>query len=285
MSAIAITGLKKRYEKLEALRGIDLEIPAGLLFGLIGPNGAGKSTLMKAIVGAMRPTAGSVTINGLDPLKDRVEVRRLIGYMPQSAALYEDLTARANVEFFASAHDVSDLDRRVTDVLAFTDLAERANDRVHTFSGGMKRRVSLACALVHEPSILFLDEPTAAVDPELRATFWKTFRELASAGKTLFISTHLMDEALLCDRLAVIRAGKIIADETPRQLLERGKTTLVVQRGDDVDRVMIRGTSVELAGALQKYGVDPAITHVGVERESLEEIVLDLIRAADAGAQ
>ncbi|MGN6755595.1 MAG: ABC transporter ATP-binding protein, partial [Thermomicrobiales bacterium] len=160
--AIAVRGLTKRYGAIEALRGVELTVPRGALFGLVGPNGAGKTTLIKALVGALRPSGGEVRVLGADPLRDRARVRQQIGYMPQAPALYDDLSARDNIAFFAAAHAVPDLAARVTEVLAFTELTERADDSIASFSGGMRRRVSLAAALVHRPTLLLLDEPTAA---------------------------------------------------------------------------------------------------------------------------
>ena len=275
--AIEVDGLTKRYGAFEALRGVDLAVPRGALFGLVGPNGAGKSTLIKALVGALRPSGGGVRVLGLDPLRERAAVRRRLGYMPQSPALYEDLSARDNVAFFGGAHGVPDLRRRVEEVLTFTDLAARSGDGVGTFSGGMKRRVSLAAALIHRPPVLFLDEPTAAVDPALRARFWDLFRSLAASGVTLFISTHLMDEALLCDRIAVLRRGRIIAADTPRGLLERGRTCLTVRRGGADEARTIGGRPEDLAAALHPYGLAPEIGAVAVEAESLETVILGLI--------
>ncbi|CAN5285778.1 hypothetical protein BH24ACT19_BH24ACT19_02680 [soil metagenome] len=141
----------------------------------------------------------------------------------------------------------------------------------------MKRRVSLACALVHRPKVLFLDEPTAAVDPQLRSRFWETFRELAGGGATLFISTHLMDEAVLCDRIAILRKGRIIASDAPRRILEGGKTRLLVSREDGKEEKTIGGRQGDLAAALRSYGLSPGITAVEVETESLESVVLSLI--------
>ena len=277
MDAIKVEGLTKRYGKLEALRGVDLAVPGGAVFGLVGPNGAGKTTLIKALVGALRPSGGEVRVLGLNPLKDRAQLRQQIGYMPQFPALYEDLSARDNIEFFGAAHRTPDLRKKTDEVLGFTELAGRARDPVHTFSGGMKRRVSLACALVHRPKVLFLDEPTAAVDPQLRSRFWKTFRELAGGGATLFISTHLMDEAMLCDRIAVLRRGRIIATDTPRHILERGKTRLVVDRDGKREEKTIGGHPEDLAAALRPYGLAPEIAAVDVEVDSLESVVLSLI--------
>jgi ABC-2 type transport system ATP-binding protein len=284
MNAIEISGLTKRYGRVEALGGVDLSVRRGEVFGLVGPNGAGKTTLIKALVGALRPSDGEVWVMGLNPLKDRAELRQKIGYMPQGPALYEDLSARGNVGFFGAAHRTPDLRKKVDEVMIFADLSERANDPVHTFSGGMKRRVSLACALVHRPEVIFLDEPTAAVDPQLRSRFWKTFRELAREGTTLFISTHLMDEAMLCDRIAILRQGRIIANDTPRAILEMGKTHLVVEReGAEEEEETIGGHPEDLAAALRPYGLHPGVTAVDVETDSLEAVVLSLIEREEVG--
>ena len=277
MNSIEVSGLTKRYGRVEALGGADLSVGRGEVFGLVGPNGAGKTTLIKGLVGALRPSGGTARVMGLNPLKERAELRQKIGYMPQGAALYEDLSARDNVGFFGAAHRAPDLKKKVDEVMHFTDLSGRADDPVHTFSGGMKRRISLACALVRRPEVIFLDEPTAAVDPQLRSRFWKTFRELAGEGATLFISTHLMDEAMLCDRIAILRKGRIIATDTPRSLLEEGRTRLtVVQDGTDTEET-IGAHPEDLAAALRPYGLQTSVTAIGVETDSLEAVVLSLI--------
>ena len=283
MNSIEVDGLTKRYGRIEALVGTDLSVGRGEVFGLVGPNGAGKTTLIKGLVGALRPSGGTARVMGLNPLKDRAELRQRIGYMPQGPALYEDLTARGNVGFFGAAHRTPDLKKKVDEIMHFTDLSGRADDPVHTFSGGMKRRVSLACALVHRPEVIFLDEPTAAVDPQLRSRFWKTFRELAGDGATLFISTHLMNEAMLCDRIALLRKGRIIATDTPRSILEEGRTRLtVVQNGTETEAT-IGGHPEDLAAALRPYGLQPGVTAIDVETDSLEAVVLSLIQKDEVG--
>ena len=276
-AAITVEGLTKTYGRVAALRGLDLTVPAGTVFGLLGPNGAGKSTLIKALVGALRPSAGRVRVLGLDPLGDRAALRRRLGYMPQAPALYDDLSARANVAFFGRAHDTGLTAARVEAVLALTDLGARADDPVRTLSGGMQRRVSLACALVHEPRILFLDEPTAAVDPVLRARFWRTFRDLAAGGVTLFISTHLMDEALLCDAVAVVREGALVTCDTPRALLARGHTRVAVRRDGITEEQTVGSRPEEVAAALRRYGLAPEVSAVSVEAETLETVVFGMI--------
>jgi ABC-2 type transport system ATP-binding protein len=277
MDAIEVAGLVKRYGKTEALGGVDLRVPAGTVFGLVGPNGAGKTTLIKALVGSLRPTEGTVSVVGLDPLRNKARLRQRIGYMPQSPALYDDLSARDNVAFFGAAHHIPDLRKRVAEVLEFTDLAGRARDPVHTLSGGMRRRVSLACALVHRPDVLFLDEPTAAVDPRLRSRLWAAFRKLAEEGATLFISTHLMDEAVLCDRVSVLRGGAVIASDPPRELLRRGGARLTIRSRQGEDKRLIGGRPEDLAEALRPYGLSPDVGAVGVEADSLESVVLSII--------
>jgi ABC-2 type transport system ATP-binding protein len=283
MNSIEVSGLTKRYGRVEALGGADLSVGRGEVFGLVGPNGAGKTTLIKGLVGALRPSSGTARVMGLNPLEDRAELRQRIGYMPQGAALYEDLSARDNVGFFGAAHRTPDLKKKVDEVMHFTELSGRADDPVHTFSGGMKRRVSLACVLVHRPEVIFLDEPTAAVDPQLRSRFWKTFRELARDGTTLFISTHLMDEAMLCDRIAILRSGMIIASDTPRSILENGRTRLTVEQDGTEEEQTIGGHPEDLAAALRPYGLQPGVTAIDVETDSLEAVVLSLIEKEEIG--
>jgi ABC-2 type transport system ATP-binding protein len=283
VNSIEVSGLTKRYGRVEALGGADLSVGRGEVFGLVGPNGAGKTTLIKGLVGALRPSSGTARVMGLNPLEDRAELRQRIGYMPQGAALYEDLSAGDNVGFFGAAHRTPDLKKKVDEVMHFTELSGRADDPVHTFSGGMKRRVSLACVLVHRPEVIFLDEPTAAVDPQLRSRFWKTFRELARDGTTLFISTHLMDEAMLCDRIAILRSGMIIASDTPRSILENGRTRLTVEQDGTEEEQTIGGHPKDLAAALRPYGLQPGVTAIDVETDSLEAVVLSLIEKEEIG--
>ena len=277
MDAIRVEGLSKRYGKVEALRGVDLRVPEGSVFGLVGPNGAGKTTLIKTLVGALRPSGGEVRVLGLDPIKERSDLRQQIGYMPQFPALYEDLHARDNVEFFGAAHRVPGLREKTDEVLELTELTARARDQIHRLSGGLKRRVSLACALVHRPQMLFLDEPTAAVDPYLRHRLWETFRKLARGGTTLFVSTHLMEEAMLCDRVAILRKGQVVISDTPRRILEKGKTRVIIRRGGKEEEKVIDGSAEDLASALRPYGLAPDVTAVEVNADSLETVVLSLI--------
>lgn len=278
MNAISITALVKSYGKVTALQGIDLAVPQGMIYGVVGPNGAGKTTLIKTLVGVARPTSGTARVLELDPLNDKWALRKQIGYMPQDAALYETLSARDNITFLGKAQSVEDLDQKVDEVIAFTELASRARDPIHTFSGGMKKRVSLACALIHQPKVLFLDEPTAAVDPQLRARSWVLFRKLAKNGTTLFISTHLMDEALLCDRVTILNQGRVILVDSPQNIMQRGKTRLSVTSPNGSSETEFESTPEAMAQKLHEFGLPNDISSIKIGSSTLEEIVLEIIR-------
>jgi ABC-2 type transport system ATP-binding protein len=213
--AITVAGVTKRFGSLTALDGIDLEVPVGEVFGLLGPNGSGKTTLIRSLVGLLRLDGGEVRVLGR-----RVPdggVLSEIGYMTQAAALYEDLTAEENLRFFAAIHGGGDVDA----ALRFVHLEDRRRSVAATLSGGMRTRLSLACTLVHGPRLLLLDEPTVGVDPQLRAELWTGLRRMAADGATIVVSSHVMDEAERCDRLGLIRGGRIIAEGSADELRRR----------------------------------------------------------------
>ena len=217
-SAVLAEGLVFRYGKLNALDGLDLTIPSGVSFGLLGPNGAGKTTLIRVLVGLLKPQAGTALVLGEQPSP---KVSRLIGYMPQLAALYNELSVAENLNFFAQIYGMRDREKRrerVEEIAKLVDLWERRAEPAMNLSGGMRQRLSLACALVHQPPLLFLDEPTVGLDPELRVVFWDYFHGLTQQGVTLVISSHTMDDAAHCDQLAFLRAGRAIAHGTPQEL-------------------------------------------------------------------
>lgn len=278
MNAVEIKNLSKRYGKQPALNNVNLDVPEGTIYGLVGPNGAGKTTLIKALVGALKPTEGSTKVLGLDPLRDKWRLRKQIGYMPQSPALYDDISARDNIMFFGKAQNVADLKNKADKIISFAELSTRANDKVRTFSGGMKKRVSLCCALIHEPKIIFLDEPTAAVDPHLKLQSWALFRKLAENGVTIFVSTHLMDEALLCNKVTILRNGEILAVDTPQKILERGKTKLKISMGGEEKISTIDSTPENLADELKKFGLDTAISSIRLHSDNIEDIILSIVR-------
>jgi ABC-2 type transport system ATP-binding protein len=279
VSVIQLDRLSKRYGRIEALKSVSLTVDSGEIFGLLGPNGAGKTTLIRLLTGSTSPTFGDMSMLGLVPSRASREVRREIGYMPQALALYEDLSPRENIRFFGGPHNLANLEARITELLDFCKLRSREHDPVHDFSGGMKQRVSLACALVHRPKILLLDEPTAGVDPRLRAEFWKHFRDLAASGVTLLISTHQMDEALYCDRLAVLSDGELIACDTPKRLLQRGCATIQIWSKQEVRAETIDNYPERLPELLARYGLDPSVTRIEVEHTTLDNVLLSLIAA------
>jgi len=278
MNAIEILNLSKNYGKIVALNRMSLTVPEGTIYGLVGPNGSGKTTLIKALVGSLRPNSGYAKVLGLDPLKDKWKLRKQIGYMPQSPALYDDLSARDNILFFGKAQNVPDLHRKVDEILLFAELTSRANDVVRTFSGGMKKRVSLCCALIHNPRIIFLDEPTAAVDPHLKMQSWMLFRKLAQSGVTIFVSTHQMDEAMLCDRVTILRSGEILAVDTPQNILKLGKTRLKITVNKEERTTVIDSNPKDLADELQKFGLDKNISSVELHSDNIEDIILSIVQ-------
>lgn len=281
--AIQSENVDKRYGHIQALKGVSINVEAGQIFGLIGANGAGKSTFIKLLVGAAKADKGNLRVLGMQPRKQKGALRREIGYMPQAPALYEDLSAADNLRFFGQAHRIGNLKKQVEATLDFVELSARANDPVNTLSGGMKQRVSLACALVHQPRLLLLDEPTAGVDLKLRAAFWQHFKELAAQGTTILVSTHQMDEVVHCHRLAIISEGAILTNDTPQDLLQRGRAEVTVWRGGQSERQALKNYPTDLPRALQAYGLDAKVERIELEANTLERIVLDLVDQAELG--
>jgi ABC-2 type transport system ATP-binding protein len=218
---IHVADLRKSYGSLVAVDGVSFEVAKGETFGLLGPNGAGKTTTLHMVIGALKPDAGSIRIDGeLDPTQE--SVRRRIGLTPQALALYEELTAEENLRFFGSLYGLAGaaLRERVAWALALSELTERRKDRVKTYSGGMKRRLNLACGLIHDPSVVLLDEPTVGVDPQSRNHVFDSIEKLAKEGLTILFTTHYMEEAQrLCDRVAIMDRGKILALDTVENLI------------------------------------------------------------------
>jgi ABC-2 type transport system ATP-binding protein len=215
---IVVEAVVKQFGALRALDGVSLSVASGETFGLIGPNGSGKTTLIRLLLGLGRAASGSVRVLGR-AMPDR-RVANDIGYMTQSSALYAELSVRENLAFFGGLYGLrgAALRRRIDDIVALVDLGDRVGSPVQTLSGGMRQRVSLACALIHQPRLLVLDEPTVGIDPELRHAFWDYFARLNQQGVTIVVSTHHLDEAARCHRIALLRYGRLLAVDTPDAL-------------------------------------------------------------------
>ena len=217
-TAISIEKISFNYGRLRVINDVSLEIPAGISFGLLGSNGAGKTTLIRLMVGLLKPANGHIVRLGKTPSPVNA---RDIGYMPQLPSLYNELSVRQNIDFFARIYGLKDRPKRfqrVDEVIKLVDLWQKRSVSITQLSGGMRQRVSLACAIVHQPSMLFLDEPTVGLDPELRVHFWEYFESLTKAGATLVISSHTLDDAAHCQKLVFMREGRIIALGTPTEL-------------------------------------------------------------------
>jgi ABC-2 type transport system ATP-binding protein len=236
-AAVEARGLVVVLGGRRVLRGLMFSVPTGQVTGLLGPSGCGKTTLMRCVVGVQRISSGQVTVLGMPA--GSVELRERVGYVTQAASVYADLTARDNVRYFAAIHGVTNgaADRALSAVA----MAELADRRVSTMSGGERARVSLACALLSRPALLVLDEPTVGLDPVLRDDLWAHFHALSAGGTTLFVSSHVMDEAGRCDRLLLMREGRLIADDTPSALRAATGTddlgeafVLLIRRGEAV---------------------------------------------------
>ena len=219
-SAVHIENLVKRFGDFVAVDNVSLDVARGEIFGFLGPNGAGKSTTIRIMCGLLAPSSGRATVGGFDVAKQSELVRENIGYMSQKFSLYDDLTVEENIEFFGGVYGVSPerLPQRQDYVLKMASLEDKRKDVTRDLPGGLKQRLALGCAILHEPPILFLDEPTSGVDPVARRNFWELIYRLSQAGHTIFVTTHYMDEAEYCHRVALMYAGRVIALGSPADL-------------------------------------------------------------------
>jgi ABC-2 type transport system ATP-binding protein len=281
VTAISVRGLRKSYKGVEAVRGIDFEVEVGEVFGLLGPNGAGKTTTVEILEGYRKRDGGDVRVLGFDPQRRDRRFRTRIGVVLQSSELWANLTPAETVRMFAGyypkPHDP-------TDLIELVGLADKADARVKTLSGGQKRRLDVALALIGDPDLVFMDEPTTGFDPQARRAAWEMVRGLRELGKTILLTTHYLDEAQqLADRLAVLRDGEIVTIGTPADLVlsqeteiryqENGK--LVVERTATPTRTLNELTGRALGEGRELEGLE-------VRRASLEDVYLDLLREDDA---
>ena len=311
-NAIEIEGLTKTYAPSKgqpakhALKGIDLEIPQGSIFGLLGPNGAGKSTLINILAGLVTKSSGSVSIWGFDQDVNPRQSRAAIGVMPQELNLDPFFTPRGSLDVQAGLYGVPRSERRTDDILRMIGLEDKGDAYARALSGGMRRRLLLGKALVHDPQILVLDEPTAGVDIELRQMLWQNVRRLNEAGKTIILTTHYLEEAEeMCDEIAIIHHGEVLVRDTTKKLISRiDSKTLVIEPEGEVpaDMALPEGVEMErrkngklafryaktrtrpgdILAALRE--ADIVISDVSIEEPHLEDVFLDLTRSADAAA-
>ena len=285
MHAIEVSGLRKSYGNLEAVRGVDFTIEEGEVFGLLGPNGAGETTTVEILEGYRKRDAGEVRVLGSDPDRPEPEFRERIGVVLQQSQLWPNLTVRETHGIFAGYYRAP---RDVGEVIALVGLGEKADSRVKTLSGGQKRRLDLGIALVGDPDLVFLDEPTTGFDPQARRAAWEMIRSLRSLGKTVLLTTHYLDEAeQLSDRVAVMREGQIVRVGTPAELTTTDLQTEIRyrQNGEDVlvrtgepTRVLAELTSAALSRGEELEGLQ-------VRRPSLEEVYLALTTDTEAEAE
>jgi ABC-2 type transport system ATP-binding protein len=257
--AIEVDDLVKSYGEVDAVRGVSFTVPPGEVFGFLGPNGAGKSTTINVLCTLAKPTSGSARVSGFDVVAQRDAVRRHLGLVFQDPTLDVQLTAAQNLRLHAELYgiDAGVIPARIDQMLAMVDLADRRDQRVMTFSGGMKRRLEIARGLMHSPRVLFLDEPTIGLDPQTRSSIWRYIQALQEAeGTTIFMTTHYMEEAEFCDRIAIIDRGEIVVLDTPEAL----------KAGVGADRVVL-GTADDdaaLAGLRDHFGIDAAVAEGAV---------------------
>jgi ABC-2 type transport system ATP-binding protein len=273
---ITIRNVTKRYGAVTALDAISLDIRRGELYGLLGPNGAGKTTLMSLLVGHRRADSGAISIDGSQTAPDDLDIRRRIGYVPQQIALYDELTALANLQLFGRLYDLdgAQLRTRAEEVLEAVQLSERSRDKVKTFSGGMKRRLNLAAALLHQPSVLLCDEPTVGVDPQSRNAIFEFLEALNKQGMTIIYTTHYMEEVeRLCSRIGIIDHGRMIADGTLSELLQ-------LLPYDETLSIKASDPSAECIQGLKRFGALAGTNEGSVELTTAKGSKLSEIIAA-----
>jgi ABC-2 type transport system ATP-binding protein len=269
-ASISIQHISKSYKDVEAVRDISFEVQKGELFGLIGPDGAGKTTLMRILMTLLIQNEGKATMNGLDVIKDYKEIRKIVGYMPGRFSLYQDLTVEENLNFFATVFK--------TTVAENYDLIRDIYVQIEPFkkrlagklSGGMKQKLALSCALIHKPEILVLDEPTTGVDAVSRKEFWDMLKKLQQKGITILVSTPYMDEAMLCNRVALMQKGKVLDIDTPQKLVENYTRKLYAIKSNDMHRLILDLRSYEKTDSAFAFGQYLHVTGKDDEVEATE---------------
>ena len=308
--AVSVHDLEKRFGDFIAVNRINFDVAKGEIFGFLGPNGAGKSTTIRMLCGILSPSSGSGKVGGYDILKEQEKIKQNIGYMSQKFSLYEDLTVEENIDFYSGIYKIPAARKRERKewIMKMAGIETLKSSLTKTLSGGWKQRLALGCAIIHEPKIFFLDEPTSGVDPIARKNFWDLIKEMAGKGVTVFVTTHYMDEAENCDRMALIYRGTIIAMGTPHELKTKYMTDDVLQIDvpspegwmdrltalDGVKEVALFGTSIHavVSDAQRTQGAMKGIFEnekmkdykINKIQASLEDVFVTLIEAYDKKA-
>ncbi len=263
--AVETRDLVKTFGSFVAVDHVTLQVRKGEIFGFLGPNGAGKSTTIRMLCGLLSPTSGSALVEDIDVARDPEKVRRNIGYMSQKFSLYDDLTVDQNIDFFTGMYGVprDRREERKQYALEMADLRERRGELTRSLSGGWKQRLALGCAILHDPAVLFLDEPTSGVDPIARGRFWDVIRDMARTGHTIFVSTHYMDEAEYCHRVAMMHRGKVIALDAPARLREQLNTHTLLRLDTSAPLETMR--ALENMAGIRDVAVFGSGLHVSVD--------------------
>ena len=256
--SVEVHNLTKRFDNFTAVDSINFSVKKGEIFGFLGPNGAGKSTTIKMLCGILSPTDGNGTVSGFDIVTEQEKIKNNIGYMSQKFSLYHDLTVRENLEFFGSIYGLSGgkLKERIDYVREMAGIGERMDSKVDILPGGIKQRLALGGAILHDPPVLFLDEPTSGVDPLMRRNFWELIYEFSREGKTIFVTTHYMDEAEHCNRMALVIAGRIIALDTPDNLKQDLPYSVYNLSVDDFIKVFDKISKLDFIEEAAIFGSD-----------------------------
>lgn len=281
MKAIEVKGLSRRFGKFTAVDDISFDLEYGQIFGFLGPNGAGKSTTIRMLCGILEPSAGTATVGGFDVMTESEKVKEAIGYVSQKFSLYTDLTVRENMEFYGSVYGLTEdqIQSRIEDIYQLTGLGEFKDKLSGELSGGWKQRLALANSLLHQPKILFLDEPTAGVDPLSRRALWEVLYELSDRGVALFVTTHYMEEAERCNQIAFIQSGKLLKIGTPSSLKNSVSGKLLEVACDPLMKASKALESLDGLVAMTAYGTT---LHVNVKDEvRAKKDILDISRKAN----
>jgi ABC-type multidrug transport system, ATPase component len=272
MIAVSAEGIIKKYAGVEALKGISFSVEKGEIFGIIGPDGAGKTTLFRILTTLILANEGTATVDELDVVRNYKEIRKRVGYMPGRFSLYQDMTVEENLSFFATVFNTSIKENYHLIKDIYQQIEPFKNRRAGALSGGMKQKLALSCALIHKPVVLFLDEPTTGVDPVSRKEFWEMLKKLKQEGITILVSTPYMDEAVLCDRIALIQEGRFMQIDTPQDIINKFEDTLWTVQSNKMSKLLIDLRNHEKIKTCFAFG---DVHHITLESNSLNKKELE----------